>query len=42
MNQSVPNGSTKDSRYSRPASRQLVSAANAGALKPNWIVTQTT
>ncbi|MET3235590.1 hypothetical protein ABIF36_001078 [Bradyrhizobium japonicum] len=42
MNQSVPNGSMKDSRYKRPTSRQLVSTAKAGALKPNWIVTQTT
>jgi hypothetical protein len=39
MNHKVPNGSMKDSRYSKPAWLQPDSAANDGALKPNWIVT---
>ena len=42
MNHSVPNGSTKDSRYSKPTWFQPLSAAKPGALKPNWIVIHST
>jgi hypothetical protein len=42
MNQSVPNGSTKDCRYIRRAtlSRAALREKCPGALKANWIVTQ--
>ena len=38
----VPNGSMKDCRYMTPTWAQPCSAAKAGALKPNWMVTQST
>ena len=40
MNQSVPHGSMKAMRYSRASPSQPTSASMPGALKANWMVSQ--